>query len=103
VPGYDDVHTWDMWEQICQDHEEEFPAIRHCKRGTFNVKILSPESWYLPEDQALTALATRRGRGDPKRYKDGNYVSPLAMVTQINDAGITAWFWNAPQNMIQVL
>jgi hypothetical protein len=35
------------WEQICADHEIEFPHIYSCERGTFNI-ALGREGGYRP-------------------------------------------------------
>lgn len=93
VAGLGHTHTEKQWDQICGDHEEEFPQIRQCSPGTMNIAVKQPPGWYLPMDTELRNLAGRRGRGDCRRYKDGNYISPLAFVARINDVQLPCWFY----------
>ena len=98
VRGLRHTHKKDVWEQICEKHEEEFPEIRRCAPGTFNVRVTSPAGWHLPLDDQFRALAKRRGHGPKYRYYDGNYVSPLVLAVNINGRQVEAWFYAGSQN-----
>ena len=80
------------WEQVCADHELEFPMINECHPGTFNV-TLSQNSLYTPPNESMyRALARARGL-TVGRYEDGNHVAPCSRVIQINSIPLVAWIY----------
>ena len=83
-------HVSSNWAQICADHEEEFPEIRACHPGTFNVVLAN--SYRPPDDDALRQKARARGLS-VRRYVDGNHVSPTAKVVEINGKPVDAWIY----------
>jgi hypothetical protein len=74
-------HVSSTWPLICAEHEEEFPEIHSCYRGTFNITLT--EAYSPPNEFVLRQKAKERGRS-VNRYVDGNHVSPYAKVVDIN-------------------
>ncbi len=68
------------WTQICEDHQEQFPAINTCVSGSFNIQIL--DGSYVPPGDELY-----------RRVSSGNYISPRAKVIKINDKEVEAWIY----------
>jgi CTP-dependent riboflavin kinase len=87
-PGYGYVST--KWEQICAEHEEEFPKIRECHPGTFNVVMDSP---YTPPGEAEYRRRARERGQSEGRYGDGNHLSPSAKVIEMNGKTVEAWIY----------
>lgn len=78
------------WEQICRDHEEEFPQIRRCHAGTFNIRLAAA---YMPPGEEEYRQRARK-RGQPVgRYADGNHLSPRAKVVTMNGKPAEAWIY----------
>ena len=91
-------HAGDHWEQVSADHAEEFPTIRECVPGTFNVRMASSPTYEPPDDARYRCQARMRGRS-VGRYQDGNHISPRARVVAINGTQLEAWLYrggNAP-------
>jgi hypothetical protein len=84
--GYVSEH----WGQICAEHEEEFPQVRSCHPGTFNVVL---DAAYAPPSEAEYRSRARDSGGTTGRYRDGNYLSPRAKVTAINGKQVEAWLY----------
>ncbi len=84
--GYASNH----WEQICAEHEEEFPQIRQCHPGTFNVRMEAP--YKPPGEDEYRRMARERGQ-TTGRYADGNHLSPRAKVIEINGKPVEAWIY----------
>lgn len=80
------------WEQICADHEEEFPMIYKCTEGTFNIITDTDENYEPPDDAQYRVQAKKRG-SSVKRYEHGNHISPRAKVTAINGIPVEAWIY----------
>jgi CTP-dependent riboflavin kinase len=78
------------WARIRSDHEEEFPKIRLCRPGTFNVWVDTP--YRPPSEDEYRRRARQRGQRDG-RYADGNHLSPLAKVVEINRKPAEAWIY----------
>lgn len=85
-------HTSTNWPQICADHEEEFPLIHECARGTFNISMTAVSEYMPPDDSEYRTRAKKRGES-VKRYEHGNHLSPRAMVTEINGQKVEAWIY----------
>jgi hypothetical protein len=87
---YESRHVSSRWAQICADHEEEFPEIRQCFPGTFNIAL--SEQYLPPNEAVLRKQAKMRGQS-VGRYVDGNHVSPHAKVVEINGKPVEAWIY----------
>jgi len=85
-------HVTKFWEQICADHEEEFPKIHQCEPGTFNVLVSDQPPYLPPDDEKYRAMARERGRRS-NWYADGNHISPRAKVVAINNKEVEAWIY----------
>ena len=80
------------WDQICADFEMEFPQIRECCPGTFNIEIKEPLNYVLPDEEVYREMAKARGLL-VGRYEDGNHLSPRVKVIQMNSECIEAWIY----------
>ena len=80
------------WKQICTDHEEEFPQIRDCHPGTFNILITGEARYLPPNEHQYRHMAKARGLS-VRRYVDSNHVSPCAKVIEINGNAVEAWLY----------
>jgi CTP-dependent riboflavin kinase len=78
------------WENICSKHEEEFPRIRHCYPGTFNIKLDSP---YEPPDE------------NNYKQRASNYLSPRAKVIEINGNAVEMWIYRGghPNTILELV
>lgn len=85
-------HVSSHWDQVCADHEEEFPAIRECYPGTFNVVLHAGERYTPPGESAYRDRAKARGR-PVGRYEHGNHMSPRARVVEMNGKPVEAWIY----------
>ena len=79
----------DHWQQIINDHIEEFPQIMECCPGTFNIQLTDGE-YKPPRDESYREMARRRGKS-VDRYEHGNHISPTAKVTELNGIDVIAW------------
>ena len=90
--GHGSGYSSSNWEQICADHEMEFPCIRQCFPGTLNVEL--PEIYEPPEQERYKRMAKERGANQqPPWYINGNHVSPRAKVIEINGKAFEAWIY----------
>jgi hypothetical protein len=92
------------WDDICAEHCEEFPRIAACYPGTLNL-ILPDDAGYVPPGEALyRKMAKKRGKG-VNTYEDGNYLSPLAKVVELNGVAVEAWIYRGghPENVLEML
>ncbi|MBN1550395.1 hypothetical protein JW979_02950 [bacterium] len=78
------------WQQVCNDCQE-FPQIRECCPGTFNIRLTSGD-YKPPGDEKFREMARKRGKS-VKRYEHGNHVSPTARVTEINGIEVVVWIY----------
>jgi hypothetical protein len=78
-------------------HEEEFPTIHECHPGTFNIILRAGERYTPPGESAYIDRAKARGR-TVGRYEDGNHLSPLARVVEINGKPVEAWIYHGGHN-----
>ena len=85
-------HVSEKWQQVCADHEDEFPAIRNCCPGTFNVVVPADARYTPPGDSLYRSMAKERGR-TVNRYEDENHISPRAKVVAINGVALEAWIY----------
>jgi hypothetical protein len=95
-------HVSTHWEQVCADHEDEFPEIRQCSPGTFNVLITDTLAYVPPGEAEYRSRATERGRS-VKRYEDGNHLSPRAKMIEINKKPVEAWLYRGGHRSRPVL
>ncbi len=95
-------HASTHWEQVCADHEEEFPQIRECIPGTFNM-VLADDSLYSPPNESkYRCMAQERGRA-VNRYEDGNHLSPCSKVIEINNKSVLAWIYRGGHRNARIL
>lgn len=94
--GYSSSH----WNQICADHELEFPRIHQCHSGTLNVELA--ERYEPPDQERYKGMARARGAA-LGWYEDGNHISPSAKVIEINGKAIEAWIYCGGHNEKPVL
>lgn len=85
-------HTSTNWNQICADHEEEFPLIRECVSGTFNISMTGEQEYIPPNDSEYRTKAKKRGES-VKRYEHGNHLASRAKVIEINGQKVEAWIY----------
>lgn len=71
------------WDSLSGGHAHEFPQIKLCVKGTFNVKV----SYTPPNDEKYRKMAKQLNR------EDGNHISPCAKITQINNQPINCWIY----------
>lgn len=89
--GHGTVST--IWESLSDGHAHEFPQIKLCAPGTFNVKV----SYTPPNDEKYRKMSKELNRND------GNHISPCARITQINDQEITCWIYRGGHCMEDIL
>ncbi|MGO9014033.1 MAG: hypothetical protein ACLQF0_03545 [Dissulfurispiraceae bacterium] len=85
-------HTSTNWDQLCADHEAEFPLIYKCALGTFNVLMTDLPEYIPPGDAECRKRAIKRGES-VKRYEHGNHIAPRAKVIKINEKYVEAWIY----------
>lgn len=85
-------HASTNWNQVCADHEEEFPLIRECVAGTFNIAMAKTSEYIPPDDSIYRTRAKKRGES-VKRYEHGNHLAPCAKVVEINGQKVEAWLY----------
>lgn len=85
-------HTSTNWNQICADHEEEFPLIHECVAGTFNISMTKTSEYMPPADSLYRSRAKKRGEA-VGRYEHGNHLAPCAKVVEINGQEVEAWLY----------
>lgn len=66
------------WEQICADHQMQFPRIGQCYPGTLNITLDDGSAYAPPEED---------------KYRPTNYISPRAKVIEINGIALDAWIY----------
>jgi hypothetical protein len=81
------------WDKICADHESELPRIREFKPGSFNLKLIDPQSYTPPGDSEFKDTAKRSGRIFCSGPDVGQHIAPRAKVVEMNGIAVEAWIY----------
>jgi len=71
-----------IWPSLSEGHAKEFPEIRTCCHGTFNVKLNNLPQNMPPDEEKYRSLT----QGKP-------YISPRIRVVRINGKDVVAWLY----------
>ncbi len=92
-------HVSTHWATICDHHESELPGIRNFIPGSFNLILQEPRTYVPPNDHKFREEARHRGQ------REGNHISPLAKVIELNGRPVEAWLYRGghPDDSVELL
>ena len=79
IPGDGTVKK--IWESLSEGHSHEFPKIKECCPGTFNVCIENLPNEMPPDDEKYRTLG------------GGTYISSRVRVVKMNGKEVIAWLY----------